>query len=254
MASIAVPGQSGTIIPLEVVPATDGSGTYVLVVSLQDANIDVGEVEVSTVYHLNSPTLNDGNTAPLQSDIFGNLKVNIAASGSDVVLGAVSLSSPLPAGTNNIGGVSLTSPLPAGTNDIGGVFPAPTSSANFALFPGSSSAWETSHVLKAGAGNLYELNVIAGPADGFLMTFDATEVPPDGSVTPVDCVPVPAHGFAAIRSPGLPPDHYSNGIIAVFSTTGPFTKTTVGVYGNGPYGSGPYGKNPTTAFFKWCVQ
>ena len=54
MAAIAVPaGQSGTIIPLEVVPATDGSGTYVLVVSLQNANIDVGTVDVALNYNRN---------------------------------------------------------------------------------------------------------------------------------------------------------------------------------------------------------
>ena len=162
----------------------------------------------------------------------------------------VTLAEPLPFGSNNIGTVTLA----PGTNDIG-VYPAPTASSSFALIPGSSDEWENSHILKASAGNLYALDVITGAVAGFLMTFDSTTVPPDGAVTPVECVPVAANSFATIRSNGAPPDHYSNGIVAVFSITGPFTKTTTLVYGHRKYGSGRYALNAEPqAFFKWSVQ
>jgi hypothetical protein len=240
MTSIPVPGQKGNIIPLEVVPATDGSGTYVLVVSLQNPEIDIGTVDVALTYNDPPPLLTPSQTTGFQSDRYGNLNVNI--------------NQPLPIGSNTIGAVNVASQLPAGSNPIGGTYQAPTSSSSFALTPGSSSQWETSHILKTSAGNLYELYAVAGSVGGFLMTFDLEVVPPDGPVTPIECVPVAANSFVTIKSGGSPPDHYSNGIVAVFSATGPFEKTTTGIYGAGLYGAGPYGDNPIPAFFKWSVQ
>lgn len=133
--------------------------------------------------------------------------------------------------------VSLAQSLPAGTNEIGGVFAAPTSSNSFAITPGSSSALETSHVLKSSAGNLYSLNCTTTSASGYLMTFNAVSVPADGTVAPLYCIPVPAGSAVSISFSGAPPDAYSTGIVAVFSTTGPFTKTS-----------------SATAFFTWRVQ
>jgi hypothetical protein len=69
------------------------------------------------------------------------------------------------------------------------------------------------------------------------MTFNATTAPADGAVTPVEAIQIPAGSAAAISFEGAPPDHYSTGIVAVFSTTGPFTKTA-----------------SATAFFKWRVE
>ena len=106
--------------------------------------------------------------------------------------------------------------------------------SNAAITPGSSAALEGSHVLKASAGSLYSLYCLASVA-GYLMTFNATTVPADGAVTPVECIPVGAGQVASIDF-GAAPDAYSTGIVAVFSTTGPFTKTISG-----------------TAFFKWRV-
>lgn len=236
MVSIPVRGQSGTILGLEVVPAADGSGNLVPVVHLDNPDIIVGEVDVTTTYHTVAPVINDGQTAPLQSDVRGNLKVNIAASEA----GAIN--------------ATFSGSLAAGSNTIGGTYAAPTASASFAIIPGSSSVLESSHILKAGPGNLYSLYVVTGSVGGFLMTFNSTTVPADGPVTPVECIPLSPHSLVAINAEGALPDHYSTGIVVVFSTTGPFTKTTSGVYGAGPYGAGPYGANPTTAFFKWCVQ
>lgn len=115
--------------------------------------------------------------------------------------------------------------------------PIPTASSSAAITPGSSSTLEASHVLKASAGNLYSLYVATTNAAGWLMTFNATSAPADGSVTPVEAIQVPTNSAAAISFDGSPPDRYSTGIVAVFSTTGPFTKTA-----------------SATAFFKWRVE
>jgi hypothetical protein len=117
------------------------------------------------------------------------------------------------------------------------VQPTPTSSSSAAITPGSSSTLEASHVLKASAGNLYSLYVATTTASGWLMTFNATSAPADGAVTPVEAIQVPAESAAAISFDGSPPDRYSTGMVAVFSTTGPFTKTA-----------------SATAFFKWRVE
>lgn len=96
-----------------------------------------------------------------------------------------------------------------------------------AIVPLSSSVAEASHVLKASPGYLYGLSFLAGSTPGFLMTLNATTPPADGAVEPVECVPVAANALAALdlRSG---PDSYTVGIVAVFSTTGPFVKTTSG--------------------------
>jgi hypothetical protein len=286
MTSISVPGQTGNIIPLEVVPATDGSGTYVLVVALQDGVIDVGTVNIALTYNLDPPVLENGSQTGFQADINGNLRTTLAQPlpyGSNVI-GAVSLTGELPGGSNTIGAVNqgvggasawkvdpsgVTSPvavesmpsLPAGTNSIGTVtqgapgdaawpvalsagtetigatLAAPTASSSFAITPGASSALEAGHVLKAGPGNLYSLYVMTTSVSGYLMTFNATTIPADGAVNPVECIQIPANSAAAISFDGAPPDYYSTGIVAVFSSTGPFTKTA-----------------SATAFFKWRVE
>jgi hypothetical protein len=247
MASIPVPGQTGTIIPLEVVPATDGSGTYVLVVALQDGVIDVGTVNIALTYNLDPPVLGNGDQTGFQADINGNLKTTLAQPlpyGNNVI-GAVSLTGELPGGTNSIGTVTQGAPgeaawpvaLAAGTETIGGTLPAPTSSSSFAITPGASSALEAGHVLKASPGNLYSLYVMTTSVAGFLMTFNATSIPGNGAVNPVECIQIPANSAAAISFDGAPPDYYSTGIVAVFSSTGPFTKTA-----------------SATAFFKWRVE
>ena len=50
-------------------------------------------------------------------------------------------------------------------------------------------------------------------------------LPPTALVTPIECVVAPANNTISITFHG-PPDIYSNGIVAVFSSTGCFTKTS----------------------------
>jgi hypothetical protein len=159
------------------------------------------------VYNSTPPILTNDQGAALQGDNAGNLKTTIATE------------------------------LPAGTNTLGGVLVAPTASSSFAITPGASSALEAGHILKASAGNLYSLYGLSTDVDGYLMTFNATSIPADGAVTPIECIPVFSGSSATIDFSGTLPDQYSTGIVAVFSTTGPFTKTA-----------------SATAFFKWRVQ
>lgn len=118
-----------------------------------------------------------------------------------------------------------------------GVYPLASPNALVGITPIVSASAEASHILKAAPGNLYSAYVTTGATAGYLMVFNATSVPADGAVTPVECVYVPATNTTAITFGAGPPDAYSVGIVVVFSSTGPFTKT-----------------GSATAFFKARVQ
>jgi hypothetical protein len=92
------------------------------------------------------------------------------------------------------------------------------------ITPVVSGAAEASHLIKAAPGNLYSLYVTTGATAGYVMTFNANAAPADGAVSPVECVVAPANSTISISFNG-PPDIYSAGIVAVFSSTGCFIKT-----------------------------
>jgi hypothetical protein len=175
---------------------------------------------------------NNMNSIPFNSQygqIIG-LEVKEAMDGSGDFVPVVRL--------ENIRDISIGSVTVApGTSLIGAVMPAPTSSSDFAITPQSSTALEASHVIKTSPGNLYSLYVVTTSVGGYLMTFNSISVPADGAVTPIECIPVPASSIASISADGSAPDSYSVGIVVVFSTTGPFTKT-----------------GSSTAFFKWSAK
>lgn len=91
--------------------------------------------------------------------------------------------------------------------------------------PVVSPAVEGSRVLKDGPGALISLYVVSGASAGFLLTFNSRSVPTDGAVTPINCIPVAANSYQFLNFAPQPPEFYSAGVIAVFSTTGCFTKT-----------------------------
>lgn len=108
-----------------------------------------------------------------------------------------------------------------------GVVNAPSSESLAGIASVVSTAAESSHVLKSGAGNLYGLTVSIGATTGYVMIFNATSAPVDGAVTPTwPPVRVVSDGISGWISIGFdPPLYCSTGITAVFSSTGPFTKT-----------------------------
>jgi hypothetical protein len=79
-------------------------------------------------------------------------------------------------------------------------------------------------VVRVGTTNLAGLNVVTGASAGYVMLFDAAAVPADGPVTPVRCMPVAANTGIDLNFRGAPL-RFDTGLVAVFSTTGCFTKT-----------------------------
>lgn len=123
----------------------------------------------------------------------------------------------LKAGTTN------TKQAVESTNGALNVMPQPTSSAGQGMAEVPSTAAESNHVMKAGAGNLFSITITTGASAGFLMIFNATSAPADGAVAPVYCVPVAAASATPLQ--WNYPVVFSTGITAVFSTTGCFSKT-----------------------------
>jgi hypothetical protein len=112
----------------------------------------------------------------------------------------------------------------AGTGvGVGAVANTPTSSINQGIALSATTVAASSLVLKASAGNLFGVTVNAGASAGYLMIFNATSAPADGTVTPIWSMPVAANAGLAFSFDI--PVYCSTGITAVFSTTGPFTKT-----------------------------
>lgn len=96
---------------------------------------------------------------------------------------------------------------------------------NAAATPVVSVAAEGSHLLKGSPGCLIATYVTVGATGGFLMVFNLITAPPDGAVTPVECIQVAANTTNFLNWAPQPPEWFSTGIVAVFSTTGCFTKT-----------------------------
>lgn len=120
------------------------------------------------------------------------------------------------------GAVTISQTTPGTTN---GVNINPSNASGIAITPVVSAAAESNHVLCSAACNLWSVYVTSGASAGYLMVFNATSAPGDGAVTPIDCIQVPANASAALTANAGPPDRYSTGATAVFSTTGCFTKT-----------------------------
>lgn len=86
-----------------------------------------------------------------------------------------------------------------------------------------SAAAEGNHVFKTTAGILYGITATIAATSGYLMVFDATSAPADGAVMPKLCYAI---GSAINQGILIPyPIPFANGIVAVFSTTGCFSKT-----------------------------
>ena len=99
----------------------------------------------------------------------------------------------------------------------------PSTVAAAGIVPVATTAVASSLVLKASAGNLYGVNCVAGASAGYLMLFNSTTAPADGAVTPLKVMPIAANAGMAMSFEI--PVRFSTGCTAVFSTTGPFTKT-----------------------------
>lgn len=125
---------------------------------------------------------------------------------------------PVPGDTlGNEAPVSSTNPLPTTSN------PTPSSAAASAVSSGQSTVAEGSRIIKASAGNLYGVNATSGASAGYLLVYDSATVPADGATTPKKTFVMAANSTIAFDFDM--PIRMASGIVLVFSTTGPFTKT-----------------------------
>jgi hypothetical protein len=88
-----------------------------------------------------------------------------------------------------------------------------------------SVALESGHIFKSSAGSLLDAYCVTTSVGGFYMLFDQTTVPADGAVTPHVFVNVGAGASGSIAYPTYFPLSFTSGLVGVFSSTGPFTKT-----------------------------
>jgi hypothetical protein len=95
------------------------------------------------------------------------------------------------------------------------------------IAPVRSTALEASHLFKSGAGSLFDTYCLTTSVSGYFMLFDAVTAPSDGAV-PGTLLAVAVGGTnAEISFPysEFHPLPFVTGLVAVFSTTGPLTKT-----------------------------
>lgn len=103
---------------------------------------------------------------------------------------------------------------------------APSSGTAAGVSNAQSTTNGSSLVVKATAGNLYQLTTTIGATSGYLLLFDAATLPANGAVTPLGCWPVASNGANGVVSLAFdPPKPFATGITAGFSTTGCFTLT-----------------------------
>ena len=77
-----------------------------------------------------------------------------------------------------------------------------------------------------GAGICLGAYVTTTTLGGYLMLFDAAAVPADGAVVPLECIVCGGNSTSSVDSLTNWPLPFTQGLVAVFSTTGPYTKTT----------------------------
>jgi hypothetical protein len=128
-----------------------------------------------------------------------------------------------------VGGTNVS--VGSGTTDAGTLrVILPTDQAAISIKPQTttqimSTALETSHVLKASAGNLVELSIFNSKASSqFILVMNSTTVPADGAVALLyPPIPIAAASLVVLDIPY--PLVASTGIAVCNSSTGSFTKT-----------------------------
>ena len=178
------------------------------------------------------------NTLPPLGNTTSSASLPATIASDDAILGANNASAPASdTASSSINGrlqriaqriTSLMALLPAalGQTTKAGSLSVALASDQATATPIPSTSAENNHVWKASAGNLCSGDVLVGSTAGSLMLFDATSAPADGAVTPKKCWgPIPANQPFSFSFPT--PLAFATGITAVFSSTGPFTKTAV---------------------------
>lgn len=214
-------GGSTTIAPGSTITVVQPTGTNLHTV------IDGGTIaSISGTVGLNAGTnsigsvvLAAGTNALGTVSLTGTSAVSgtVALSGTSAVSGTVTIS-----GTPSVTGtVAISQTTPGTTNAI--VYQA-TSVSTAGITPVTTlTTLESGHVLKAGAGNLYDCYVTnAGTVAGYLFVMNSTTVPANGTLGSgviVECISVGTLDTKGISYNGGPPTVFSTGISLAFSST-----------------------------------
>lgn len=94
-----------------------------------------------------------------------------------------------------------------------------------AIGPVFTPAASATLVVKNATGILYDA-ICTPSATGFFMMFDSATAPADGAVAPNLCVAVQTGTSVSLITPTGTGVIFLKGCVLVFSTTGPFVKTT----------------------------
>lgn len=189
---------------------------------------------VTGTYNSTAPTLTNGQTAPLQQDSRANLEVSIfgantaaAITNTAPILGARAVS-----GINALD-INAFMRVHSGTTSYGwsgttagyGYIVSVADSSNISgVAPVSSTVAEGGRIIKAGAGNLYGLNVASGATAGVVQVLNSATIPADGAVTPIKCYYLAANSSLDLNLRAAPV-YASTGVVVVFSSgTSCFTK------------------------------
>ena len=231
-------GVQGSVDATVVVVNADGSAGSSTV---PGGSTPGGSAMVDTVgarYNAAPATKTEGQIDALQTDDKGSLNVvlKLPNSNSNVAAGTMG-SDGLTASTNTLrasaglyalNGTSfdrvrtIQDPATTGLGVLATAL-APQTSAGGAIVPVATTVAAASLIGKASGGNLYSVNVCVGATAGYLMLFDSATVPADGTVTPKFVMSLAAN--TSFTTDWDLPVRFSTGCTAVFSSTGPFTKT-----------------------------
>lgn len=101
---------------------------------------------------------------------------------------------------------------------------SPSAASSASQLPSATSSITGARIFKTSGGNLYGLQVTSSTTAGYVLLFDATSVPADGAVTPIKCYKLGGNATVVVSWLPGPVLRFVNGLVAVYSTTGCFSK------------------------------
>lgn len=209
------------------------------------ASVSGNPVRTAGAFNTTLPTVTNGQTVDLQSDNRGGQYVTEEQAGVPALWGQLSSTITNNAAVNtpvvnsvlrtftsaNVYAIVSDGKIAAndGSSTVATASP-PTSAAALAIVPVVSTTLESCHVLKASAGNLFNISITVQATSGILQVFNLTAAPSAGAVTPIWSQVVVSNGTFGSGAWAWPPNaplRGSTGLVACFSSaTTPFTYTS----------------------------
>ncbi len=184
---------------------------------------------IACAYNSSLPTVSTGTWGLVQCDANGRIILSGTVTGGGT---ASNFGSAFPSAGTAVGARDTSGNMQSFSLDAAGVganldvnCKVGCSGSDVPIAPIHSSVIEASHIFKASAGNLFDAYCTATTTAGFCMLFDSTTAPSDGSVTPYAVINVAANSTTSFNLATGHSMPFTTGIVGVFSSTGPFTKT-----------------------------